>query len=124
MLRRARVPSPGKAAGSSRALERGKTMKTLVITDQRGEIGGLVRCEEEKVEGGPEIRLEPLEVRKYMRSSCPGSSRGSIPFSIYTRPSSGSTRSTQVGKADAEGGSFGLTRQVAFDLKAKRFLVS
>jgi hypothetical protein len=37
-------------------------MKTLVITDERGEIAGLVRYEEEQVEGGPEkIELEPLE---------------------------------------------------------------
>ena len=37
-------------------------MKTLVITDRRGEITGVVRYEEEKVEGGPEkIELEPLE---------------------------------------------------------------
>jgi hypothetical protein len=37
-------------------------MKTLVITDQRGEIEGIVRYEDEQVEGGPEkIELEPLE---------------------------------------------------------------
>jgi hypothetical protein len=37
-------------------------MKTLVITDERGDIAGLVRYEDEQVEGGPEkIELEPLE---------------------------------------------------------------
>jgi hypothetical protein len=38
-------------------------MKTLVVTDERGKLVGLVRDdEEERVEGGPaEIRLEPLE---------------------------------------------------------------
>jgi hypothetical protein len=37
-------------------------MKTLIITDQRGEIAGLARYEYEQVEGGPEkIELEPLE---------------------------------------------------------------
>jgi hypothetical protein len=37
-------------------------MKTLVITDQRGEIAGLARYEDEQVEGGPDkIELEPLE---------------------------------------------------------------
>jgi hypothetical protein len=37
-------------------------MKTLVITDERGEIAGLVRYKDEQVEGGPErIELEPLE---------------------------------------------------------------
>jgi hypothetical protein len=37
-------------------------MKTLIITDQRGEIAGLARYEDEQVEGGPEkIELEPLE---------------------------------------------------------------
>lgn len=35
-------------------------MKTLAITDQRGGITGLVRFEEEQVEGAPEARLEPL----------------------------------------------------------------
>jgi hypothetical protein len=37
-------------------------MKTLVITDRRGEIEGLVRYEDEQVEGAPEkIEIEPLE---------------------------------------------------------------
>jgi hypothetical protein len=37
-------------------------MKTLIITDERGEIAGLVRYEEEQVEGGPEkIELQALE---------------------------------------------------------------
>ena len=37
-------------------------MKTLVVTDTSGEITGLVRFEEEEVEGGPaEVAIVPLE---------------------------------------------------------------
>jgi hypothetical protein len=52
-------------------------MKTLIITNQRGEIEGIVRYQDEQVEGGPEkIELEPLEGQRVHEMQLPSELEG------------------------------------------------